>query len=71
MHHVAPEYARVCQSMQEYAKVCKSIAKVCQSSAQVIPMSSPSCLQVIISDAQWNPWGIHEASTSSPVIAFI
>ena len=49
-----PEYARVCQSMSEYARVCQrmtqcdrvcqsvteyaSLAKICQISAQVIPM---------------------------------
>ena len=49
----------------------------CQSRVQVIPKSSPSCpqvvpkmSQVIIIDAQLNPYGIHEASRSSPVIAF-
>ena len=42
-----PEYARVCQSMPECARVCQSLAKFCQSSAQVIPKSSPSCPQVV------------------------
>merc|ERR1711884_1002896 len=47
LHHVAPPCTILHHVAPEYARVCQSLAMFCQSSAQVIPKSSPSCPQVV------------------------
>merc|ERR1712240_134335 len=69
LHHCAQHYPRVCQSMPES---CQSHSKVmpksCQSHAKVIPKSCQSHAKVMPKSCQCST---HEASISSPVIAFI